>query len=340
MTTHDTQSPVIDTDNVTEWLRRRIPDLGDPVEFDLITGGRSNLTFLVRDRTARTWVLRRPPAGSLLPTAHNVVREAQILTHLQGSAVPVPAVIGSCTDPTVTGSDFYVMEFIDGIVLDSAAAAAKLPASVRRAASSNIVDTLTRIHDIDCAAPGLDSFRRPGGYVERQLKRWTRQLAALPEQRAALITVRDLLEQHTPPENQIGLVHGDFRPGNLILDTEGSVRAVLDWELCTVGDVLADLGWLVAMWSPGDLVGWAPDPAEGFATPDDIIEYYHARTGRDVSGIAFYQAFALWRMACIAEGVHARFRAQAMGGQTIDLERLDTAIADMAERARLLLTHR
>ncbi|MFD6157393.1 phosphotransferase family protein [Nocardia sp. NPDC060256] len=338
MTTHDTS--VIDAGNVTEWLRRRIPDLSDPVEFELITGGRSNLTFIVRDRTARTWVLRRPPVGALLPTAHNVVREAQILTYLQESDVPVPAVIGSCADPLVTGSDFYVMEFIDGIVLDSAAAAAKLPNPVRRKASRNIVDTLTRIHDIDCTTPDLESFRRSGGYVERQLARWTRQLAALPEQRAALTTVRGLLEQRTPPEKQTGLVHGDFRPGNLIVDTEGSVRAVLDWELCTVGDVLADLGWLVAMWSPGDLVGWAPDPTEGFATADDVIEYYHSRSSRDVSDIAFYEAFALWRLACIAEGVHARFRAQAMSGQAIDLERLDTAIAEMAERARRLLAHR
>ncbi|WP_325098077.1 phosphotransferase family protein [Nocardia gipuzkoensis] len=338
MTTNGSQTLILDVDNVTRWLGDHITELTPPVRFELITGGRSNLTYIVSDAAERTWILRRPPAGNLLHSAHNVVREAQILSFLHGSDVPVPTIIGACKDPAVTGADFYVMEFVDGIILDGPTAEERLPRPSRLTASHNMVETLARIHAINCDNAELESFRRPDGYIQRQLTRWTKQLAMLPQQRPALTEVRSLLERNAPAEIYTGLVHGDFRPGNLIIGADGTVRAVLDWELCAVGDVLADLGWLVALWCPGDFAGWTPHPSKGFASAEEVVRHYQLLTGRDVSNIGFYHAFALWRMSCIAEGVHARFSARTMGDQAIDFDEINRTIVDMLDTASGLLT--
>lgn len=327
----------IDPAGVTDWFLTHVPGVTAPLAFELVLGGRSNLTYLVTDRAGGRWVLRRPPTGAVLPSAHNVLREQAILSALAGSAVPVPAVAGHCSDPAVTGADFYVMDFVDGIILNSDEDTAALSAAGPAAFSDDVVATLVHIHRIDCDRAPFAQWRRPGGYVERQLRRWGQQLDRVEATTGELRSVARRLAHAIPAEQNVGLVHGDYRPGNLILGPDGAVRAVLDWELCTVGDVLADLGWLVAMWDSPRPVGWAPDPAHGFAPTERIIAEYRRRTGADVGAIGYYHAFALWRLGCIAEGVYHRYRDGAMGVQGVYLDEMAARPGMLAEMAAAVL---
>ncbi|WP_063058280.1 phosphotransferase family protein [Nocardia sienata] len=327
----------IDIERVTAWFAAHIPAAVPPLRFDLITGGRSNLTYRVHDESGARWVLRRPPTGHVLASAHDVVREFRILDLLAGSPVPVPPVLGCCTDPAVTGADFYVMENVDGIVADDAETAAAIPRESRAAASRDIVDTLAAVHAVDTTTGPLAELRRRGSYLERQLRRWHRQLTAGGVGPGPLWEVHDLLARRMPGERWTGIAHGDFRPGNLLIGTDGTVRAVLDWELWTVGDGMADLGWLAAAWTSAEPFGWAPDPADGYLDIDTVLSRYADTTGRALDDLSYYQAFALWRLAAIAEGVAARFRAGVMGEQDIDVTELSERPARLAESARAVL---
>lgn len=327
----------IDIDRVTGWFAEHVPAVAPPLRFDLITGGRSNLTYRVHDASGGRWVLRRPPTGHVLASAHDVVREFRVLDLLAGSPVPVPPVLGCCTDHAVTGADFYVMEYVDGIVAEDAASAAAIPRASRAAASRAIVDTLAAVHAVDTTTGPLAELRRPGSYLERQLRRWHRQLTAGGVGPGPLWAVHDLLTRRMPRERWTGITHGDFRPGNLLIGPDGTVRAVLDWELWTVGDVLADIGWLTAAWTSAEPFGWAPDPAEGYLDIDTVLARYSGITGRTLDDLPYYQAFALWRLAAIAEGVAARFRAGVMGEQDIDVTDLSERPARLAESARAVL---
>ncbi|WP_067857034.1 phosphotransferase family protein [Nocardia shimofusensis] len=338
----DDRSPVgpagIDERALTRWFTENIPDVLPPLRFDLVTGGRSNLTYRVRDAAGSRWVLRRPPTGHLLASAHDVVREWRILDILADSAVPVPPVVGCCTDHTVTGADFYVMTHVDGHVLDSAETVAMVARPNRAPASERIVDTLVAIHAVDTTGGALAALRRPGSYLERQLKRWNRQLTAGGITTGPVWEVHELLSRRVPAERWTGLVHGDFRPGNLLIDADGQVRAVLDWELWTVGDVMADVGWLAAAWTSAEAFGWAPDPADGFLDADTVLTRYADHTGRDLDDLVYHHAFALWKLAAIAEGIAARFRAGAMGDQEADIDDLAQRPSQLADMAREILT--
>ncbi len=330
----------IDVAAVTAWFAAHVPGVRPPLSFALVLGGRSNLTYVVTDTAGRRWVLRRPPTGAVLPSAHNVLREQTVLAALAGTAVPVPPVAGFCADPAVTGADFYVMDFVDGVILHTDDDVAALALARRRAACGAIVDTLVAIHRIDCDTGPLAALRRPGNYIERQLRRWIRQLDAVASPNDQLRHVAGLLAEAVPPQRTAGLVHGDYRPGNLILGADGAVRAVLDWELCAVGDVLTDLGWLVAWWSAAPAVGWAPDPAAGFLTTDRLVARYEERTGRAVEDLDYYHAFALWRLGCIADGVHQRYRDGAMGVTGVHLQELAERPALLAQLAAQVLARR
>ncbi|MEU1981685.1 phosphotransferase family protein [Nocardia sp. NPDC019395] len=330
----------IDTGRVTAWFAEHIPVAAPPLRFDLITGGRSNLTYRVHDRSGACWVLRRPPTGHVLASAHDVVREFRILDLLAGTPVPVPPVLGCCADHAVTGADFYVMDYVDGIVAADTATAAAIPRESRAAASRDIVDTLAAVHAVDTTTGPLAEMRRPGSYLERQLRRWHRQLTAGGVGPGPLWEVHDLLTRRMPGERWTGIAHGDFRPGNLLIGPDGTVRAVLDWELWTVGDVMADIGWLAAAWTSAEPFGWAPDPAEGYLDLDTVLSRYADATGRALDDLPYYQAFALWRLAAIAEGVAARFRAGVMGEQDIDVTELSQRPARLAESARTVLIGR
>ena len=318
----------LDRDRVSAWLADNIDGAAPPFEYELIVGGRSNLTFEVGDAAGRRYVLRRPPTGSVLATAHDMVREHKIIAAVGESDVPVAPALGLCTDESVNGAPFYVMGFVDGVVLDSPAAAEPMAPEIRRAAAEHLIDVLADLHALDVDEIGLGDLAKREGYVERQVRRWstqwekskTRELPAIDE-------VATLLAAKIPEQHGVSIAHGDYRFGNVLTDIErGRINAVLDWELCTLGDPLADVGYLGVYWSdPGHAQLRPNDPTgiEGFPTYGEIVERYARRTGRDVSEIDYYRAFSSFRLAVISEGVYARYLHGAMGDQQVDPAILD-----------------
>nr|WP_277352168.1 phosphotransferase family protein [Knoellia sp. DB2414S] len=298
--------------------------MGDDWRAEVIGGGLSNITYRLTGGD-RSVIVRRPPTGKLLPSAHDMMREAKVLTALQDTAVPVPEVLAVCADDTVAGAPFYVMAEVPGEVLREPEEAAYLTAGQRNSLVDALVETLAAIHAVDLDATGLRDFGKPAGYLERQVRRWsgqweasrTRELPAMDE------LVRRLQEER-PAEGEVTLVHGDFRHDNCLLAIEGSaapqVAAVVDWELSTLGDPLADLAtWLTYYTGRDDegqplIVGAGVPALEGFPSPEEVASRYAAVTGRDVSGLAYYRAFSDFRLAVIAEGVHARYLAGQADG--------------------------
>lgn len=329
----------LDRGRVGDWLAANIDGATPPFDYALIVGGRSNLTFRVTDAAGRRYVLRRPPTGHVLATAHDMEREHRIISAVGRTSVPVPRTLGLCTDESVNGAPFYVMEFVDGVVLDSVDAAAALPEPLRAAACEHLVDVLADLHDVDVDAIGLGDLARRHGYVERQIKRWSKQWeSSRTRDVPAIEEVARHLAANVPEQMGVSIAHGDYRFGNCLVDVgTGRVAAVLDWELCTLGDPLADLGYLGVYWVRPDGEGRHNDPtaAPGFLSYGDVVERYATRTGRDVSQIDYYVAFSSWRLAVISEGVYARYLHGAMGDQD-DPEALEAVRAgtiDLAEQA-------
>lgn len=310
----------IDPGPVTDWILQRRPDLQAPLDFALITGGASNLTFRVTDAAGRRLVLRRPPTGHVLASAHDMAREHRIMAALQDTAVPVPAVVGLCQDEAVNGADFYVMDFVEGrIVFDRADGEAVAPA-LRPVMTDSLTDTLAALHAIDPDEVGLDDLGRKEDYCARQLRRWKRQIDEGSDRDMPLFQdLHDRFVAAIPPQQGAGIVHGDYRLDNCMMADDGTVAAVLDWELCTLGDVLADVAGMAMWWgddpaAQGRLAD-VPTRAEGFGTRLDMLERYARNSDRDVSDLPWYVAFQHWRLAAISEGVRVRFAAGAMGDQ-------------------------
>lgn len=330
----------IDADNVTRWLCERTAAV-PPLTFGLIQGGHSNLTFTVTDAEGARWVLRRPPLGQVLATAHDMAREHRILAALGPTEVPVPPVVGLCEDPEVNGAPFYVMGFVDGTVVRDVAGAEALGPEVRRTAGLSLIDTLARIHAVDVDAVGLGDLGRREGYIERQLKRWYGQFQ---QSKTREVPVVDEVYEHllatVPEQGPATIVHGDYRLDNCMLGPDGGVVAVLDWEICTLGDPLADLGLLQVYWAdPGEPTHSglpAPTSVEGFPAKAELLARYAERSGRDLSGIDFYVAFGYWKLACIIEGVYARYVGGAMGdrGDRGAFEFFGQQVVALAEAAR------
>ncbi len=318
----------INADEVSRWLDRNIDDLTGPYEFDLITGGRSNLTYRVTDSAGTTVVLRRPPTGKVLASAHDMIREHRIISAVGTTDVPVPRTLGVCTDTDVNDAPFYVMTLVPGVVLDSADAAADLTIAQRREAGEHLVDVLADLHAVDVDEVGLGDLAKRTGYVERQVRRWTTQWEnSKTRELPSIDEVARRLAADLPEQVGVSIAHGDYRFGNCLVDTDTArVTAVLDWELCTLGDPLADVGYLGVYWSdPGEDQGRPNDPTgiDGFPTYAELLERYATRTGRDLSNIGYYVAFSSWRLAVISEGVYARFLNGSMGDQAIDPAVLD-----------------
>ncbi|MDO8389413.1 MAG: phosphotransferase family protein [Actinomycetota bacterium] len=329
----------IDAEPVTRWLVENIPGAAAPFTFDLIAGGRSNLTFRVADANGERYVLRRPPLGHVLATAHDMAREHRIISAVGSTGVPVPPCLGLCTDEAVNGAPFYVMGFVDGVVLDGVERAALLPVALRGTAGNDLADVLADLHAVDIDAVGLGDLAKREGYVERQVKRWsmqweqskTRELPAIDE-------VARRLREHQPAQQAVSIAHGDYRFGNVLVDvSSGRVTSVLDWELCTLGDPLADVGYLGVYWFDSAASNFRandPTPAGGFPAYNDIVERYARRTGLDLSQIDYYVAFGCWRLAVISEGVYARYLKGAMGRQDdVDVSSYKSATDALAERA-------
>jgi aminoglycoside phosphotransferase (APT) family kinase protein len=330
---------------VTDWFDRHVDGATPPLEFELIAGGHSNLTYKVTDAAGNRYVLRRPPLGHVLATAHDMGREHRVISALGPTPVPVAPAIGFCGDSDVNGAPFYVMGYVDGhVVRDADTAKATFTAEQRRTAGHSLVDVLAEIHAVDPDEVGLGDLGRKDGYIDRQLRRWygqwqqskTRDLPAVDE-------VHAVLASSIPDQGPATIVHGDYRLDNCLLDDEATVAAVLDWEICTLGDPLADVGLLLVYWTePSDAhpaLLTAPTVVEGFPSRAELLDRYAERSGREVGAVDYYVAFGYWKLACIVEGVYARYLGGAMGrtgtgfeGFAEQVERLASAASDAVAR--------
>ena len=336
----------IDQGPVSAWFEENIAGAEPPFAFELIAGGHSNLTYRVTGSGGSRYVLRRPPLGSVLATAHDMAREHKIITAVGNTTVPVPATLGLCTDQTVNGMPFYVMSFVDGPVLhDAEITRAELPSpGARRTLSQAVVTVLAELHQADPNAIGLGDLSRRDGYLDRQLKRWKTQWeSSKTRDLPAMDRAYELLIEAKPEQRHTGVVHGDYRLGNMLIEVaSGSVAAVLDWELCTLGDVLADVGYLLNSWTqPGETsdrdVTLAPTTGGGFTTREELIDAYSTATGFEVTNAGYYRAFQYWRLAAIAEGVYARYQKGVMGGDLDATSDYPTRVESMATEALNLL---
>jgi aminoglycoside phosphotransferase (APT) family kinase protein len=316
----------IDSESVTRWFGGHVGDAQPPLGFERAAGGHSNLTYIVTDAEDARFVLRRPPMGDLLSTAHDVTREHDIMAAVAAAGVPVPRMLGVCRDEAVTGAPFYVMEHLDGVVLHTAADAhALLPSTRARArAGETIVDALVALHGADIDDVGLGNLSRRDGFLARQLNRWSAQwdTSRLDDLRGMEELHRWLVERR-PAESSPYVVHGDFRLGNALLDRSGTLLGVLDWELCTLGDPLADVAYLARSWSTpdarfgGDEV---PSALDGFPSAEDLVARYAAGSGRALDELDYWMAFTAWRAAAILGGVYRRYLDGTMGTAPPDLE--------------------
>lgn len=329
---------------VTEWLTATVEGISGPFRWDLIAGGHSNLTFLVTDVDGRRLVLRRPPLAHGLASAHDMAREHRIISALHQSSVPVPRTLGLCEDEAINGAPFYVMDYVDGHVVREIADAEQLLSEPARAhASESLADTLAAIHQVDLESVGLSDLGRHEDYLARQLKRWHGQWE---QQRTRDLNLIDLvhaeLVSNLPEQGSATIVHGDYRLDNTMVDDDGTVCAVLDWEICTLGDPLADIAMLAVYWTgPTDQQSaWesGATTAPGFWNRDQLIERYAATSHRDLGDFDIYLAFANWKLACILEGVYARYLGGALGERdAAELEPFKRQVDSAAEAAARLL---
>ncbi|MEX0751111.1 MAG: phosphotransferase family protein [Dehalococcoidia bacterium] len=327
----------IDEPRVSAWLAEHVPDATPPFRYALITGGRSNLTYEAKDAAGNRYVVRRPPLGHLLATAHDVAREYRIVAALAGTRVPVPPPVAVCEDASVNGAPFAVTRFVEGVVLDSPEKAPALDDATKRSLAYHLIDVLADLHAVDIVEVGLADLSRQDGYIERQLRRWSKQWAGSRTRDLPVIDeVERRLSADVPVQRGVSIVHGDYRFGNCTAAVEEQrIAAVLDWELCTLGDAMADLGHLSVYWhDPARPLPLTNDPtsAGGFPPFDELLERYAARTGRDVAALGYYRAFAAWRLAIIAEGVASRHREHHPEDVTA-LEASRAAVQRLAESA-------
>ncbi|MFC9767339.1 phosphotransferase family protein [Rhodococcus jostii] len=287
----------------------------------LISGGRSNPTYRVADAD-RTWVLRRPPYGHVLPSAHDMKREFTVIRGLAGTAVPVPDAVLLCEDKDVLGAAFYLMELVDGTPVGTVEQASALTPDDRRRLGLDLADTLAALHGVDPDAVGLGSFGRPGGYLERQLDRWARQWeASRTTDRPEVAVLLDKLRRALPTSHFPGIVHGDVKLDNVLAsrDDAGKIVAVLDWEMATLGDTLADVGIMLSFW---DQPGAVDNPVtkglarlDGFPTRAELLDRYATRRGIEIPDIDWYTVFADFKIAVILEGINARHaQGDTVGG--------------------------
>jgi aminoglycoside phosphotransferase (APT) family kinase protein len=334
----DVVTPGLDLAALRAHLDSACPELlPGPLTAEVIAGGRSNLTYRVR-AADREVVLRRPPLGHVLPTAHDMAREFRVISALHPTGFPVPQPLHLCQDTGVLGVPFYLMSYVDGRVLRGASEFAHISPETAQRLGGLLVDTLARLHAEDPNAIGLADFGRPEGYLERQVRRWhqqwersqTRELPALEE-------VAAQLARTVPEPDRASIVHGDFRLDNVMVDREAErILAVLDWEMATLGAPLADLGLLVVYTELAE-AGLAPTqprhgPEDGFPSAAQIVQRYGAASGSDVDGVGWYVALGYYKLAIISEGIHARF----LQGKTVGegFERMGASVPLLVERAR------
>ncbi|SHM72889.1 phosphotransferase family protein [Cryptosporangium aurantiacum] len=302
--------PGLDLDAFSAWAADRLPEHGALTGAELITGGLSNLTFrVVFD--AGPLILRRPPRGPVLPSAHDMGREYRVVSGLQDSAVPVARAVAFEPDPAALGAPFYLVSYVVGEVYRRPEQTAELAPDDRAAIGASVIEALARIHEVDLAATGLSDFGPPTGYLQRQVRRWGKQWAA--SKTRELPVMEELLTKlatDLPTDGETTLVHGDYRLDNMLVRGT-DVAAVVDWELSTLGDPLADLALTLLYWADDGSVSSAGGVTAhpGFPTADEFAAAYAARTGRNLELLPLYRAFSEFKLAVILEGVHARYLA-------------------------------
>jgi aminoglycoside phosphotransferase (APT) family kinase protein len=310
-----TELPGLDLVRFATWFDDVSPgEIGGPVRGRLISGGRSNLTYEVSDGT-RTWVVRRPPLGHVLATAHDMGREYRVITALRDTDVPVPLTYALCTDPDVLGAPFYVMSKVDGVPYRTAGQLAEVGPIRARAIAEHMIGTLAVLHAVPPAEVGLADFGRPEGFLARQVRRWKQQLdASRSRPLAGIDELHALLAADPPDGSPPAIVHGDYRLDNVLVDADDKVAAVVDWEMATLGDPLTDVGLLV-VYQQMDRLGDGPmaSAAPGYPSVPEVLDLYAARSGRDLSDLGFYIALASFKAAVILEGIHFRY----VHGQTV-----------------------
>jgi aminoglycoside phosphotransferase (APT) family kinase protein len=311
------QLPGLDLERLAPWLRTTVPGVGEELQASLIAGGKSNLTYQVTDGQ-QTWIVRRPPLGHVLATAHDMAREYRVMSALQDTDVPVPTTYALCQDDSVLGAPFYVMERMAGTPYRRADELIPLGADRTRGISERLVDTLTALHAVEPNSVGLGDFGRPEGYLARQVGRWKKQLdASYSRDLPVAEELYARLAADVPPESAAGIVHGDYRLDNVLVDGDDRPTAVLDWEMATLGDPLADLGLMLVYHRLGDILGtgFVTDAASapGFLDEDEIVARYDAGSDRDLSRFGFYLGLAAFKLAAILEGIHFRY----LQGQTV-----------------------
>lgn len=333
--TRDAASTRLDVAALREHLHGVVEGgIDGPLDVSLVAGGRSNPTYRLAD-ASRRWILRRPPYGHVLPTAHDMGREHRVQTALVDTDVPVPRTVVLCEDESVIGAPFYVMEMLDGVTLREADDTARLSPEQRRRLSETLVDTLVALHEVDPATVGLADWGRPDGYLERQLKRWRKQWdASATVPRPEVEEVLGILERTRPTTRHPGIVHGDFKLDNVMVDREDPTRplGVLDWEMSTLGDTLTDVGILLSFW---DEPGETPNPItrgatalDGFLTREEMARRYAEARGLELDDLTWYLVFADLKVGVILEGIHARHRQGQTVGEGFD---------DVGEMAGVLL---
>lgn len=335
--------PGLDLAALTGWLDAEHPGLRrGPLSGDVIAGGKSNLTYRVTDGTT-TWALRRPPLAHVLPTAHDMVREYRVISALAGTDVPVAHAVALCTDTAVLGAPFYVMSFVDGVVLDRPEPLARLDTGAARAVCEQLMDTLVALHAVDPAAVGLADFGRPEGFLARQVKRWHGQWqASQTEPRSALVPLVERLTATVPEQSPPAIVHGDYRLTNVMFRPDFSgIAAVVDWEMATLGDPLTDVGLLVVyqtLSADDDFVMPRMNPGDGFLTPREMVARYATGSGRDLTDLDWYVGFGYFKLAVVAEGIHARY----LQGKTVGagFDHFGAAVPQLLEAALASLANR
>jgi aminoglycoside phosphotransferase (APT) family kinase protein len=331
----------IDRAGVESWFEQSVDGVELPLSFERISGGHSNLTYRVSDAAGRRWALRRPPLGKRLGSAHDMAREHKVVSALGPTAVPVAPIVGLCEDESVNGAPFYVMEFVEGPILRGLAEAEEFPVEAeRRAIGERVADTLVDIHAVDPDAVGLGDLGRKEDYVARQLRRWQGQWEkSKTRELPAIDAVHERLAARIPEQGPATIVHGDYRLDNMILTPAGKVAAVVDWELCTLGDPLADVGLLMVYWPErGEepvALGQPANLAPGFPTRGELRERYAERSGRDLSQLDFFVALGYWKLAIILEGVYARYSAGQYGKVDEGIQHFARLVERLAEAAEV-----
>jgi aminoglycoside phosphotransferase (APT) family kinase protein len=309
--------PGLDLARLSNWFAASVPGVRGELSARLVIGGKSNLTYEVSDGYS-SWIVRRPPLGHVLATAHDMAREYRVMSALRETAVPVPVTYALCEDTDVLGAQFYVMERVTGTAYRFAAELNQLGRERTRTVSIGLVETLAALHEVDLATLPVSDLGRPDGFLARQVRRWKRQLdSSYTRDLPAAVELHERLAADVPRESQPGIVHGDYRLDNVLIDDGDRPAAVIDWEMATFGDPLTDLALFIvyrrlSVLAPGNAVSDASS-APGFLTESEIFERYAERSPRDLSRFTFYLGLAAFKLAAISEGIHYRY----LSGQTV-----------------------